>query len=154
MSDSVRPHRWQPTRLPRPWDSPGKNTGVGCHFPLQCIKVKSKSEVTQSCPTLSGPHGLQPTRLLRLWDFPGKSTGVGCHCLLRWMFIHSHKNQCTTTWKLGIQTTGQINTCWSRICNIETRIICERKGDEPIPNNESLKQCSKEQRTQKLSSYT
>ena len=55
MSDSVRPHRRQPTRLPRPWDSPGKNTGVGCHFLLQCIKVKSESEVTQSCPTLSDP---------------------------------------------------------------------------------------------------
>ena len=53
MSDSVWPHRWQPTRLPRPWDSPGKNTGVGCHFPLQCMKVKSESELTQSCPTLS-----------------------------------------------------------------------------------------------------
>ena len=52
MSDSVRPHRRQPTRLPRPWDSPGKNTGVGCHFFLQCMKVKSESEVTQSCPTL------------------------------------------------------------------------------------------------------
>ena len=43
MSDSVRPHRWQPTRLRRPWDSPGKNTGVGCHFLLQCVKVKSLS---------------------------------------------------------------------------------------------------------------
>ena len=53
MSDSVQPHRWQPTRLRRPWDSPGKNTGVGCHFLLQCMKVKSESEVTQSCPTLS-----------------------------------------------------------------------------------------------------
>ena len=53
MSDSVRPHRWQPTRLRRPWDSPGKNTGVGCHFLLQCMKVKSESEVAQSCLTLS-----------------------------------------------------------------------------------------------------
>ena len=47
--------RWQPTRLPRPWDSPGKNTGVGCHFLLQCMKVKRESEVTQSCPTLATP---------------------------------------------------------------------------------------------------
>ena len=47
-SDSVRPHRRQPTRLPCPWDSPGKNTGVGCHFLLQCRKVKSESEVAQS----------------------------------------------------------------------------------------------------------
>ena len=48
-------HRRQPTRLPHPWDSPGKNTGVGCHFLLQCMKVKSESEVAQSCPTLSIP---------------------------------------------------------------------------------------------------
>ena len=52
---TVRPHRWQPTRLPRPWDSPGKNTGVGCHFLLQCMKVKGESEVAQSYPTLGDP---------------------------------------------------------------------------------------------------
>ena len=55
MSDCVRPHRRQPTRLPCPWDSPGKNTGVGCYFLLQCMKVKSESEVAQSCPTLATP---------------------------------------------------------------------------------------------------
>ena len=83
MSDSVRPHRRQPTRLLCLWDSPGKNTGVGCHFLLQCMKVKSESEVAQSCPTLSNPMDcMQPTRLLHPWDFPGKSTGVGRHCLL------------------------------------------------------------------------
>ena len=49
----MRPHRPQPTRLPHPWDSPGKNIGVGCHFLLQCMEVKSESEVAQSCPTLS-----------------------------------------------------------------------------------------------------
>ena len=74
MSDSVRPHRRQPTRLPRPWDSPGKNTGVGCHFLLQCMKVKSESEVAQLCPTLSNPmdcslpgfsvHGIFQARVL------------------------------------------------------------------------------------------
>ena len=74
MSDSVRPHRRQPTRLPCPWDSPGKNTGVGCHFLLQCMKVKSESEVAQSCPTLSDPmdcslpgssiHGIFQARVL------------------------------------------------------------------------------------------
>ena len=53
MSDSVRPHRRQPTRLPRPWDSLGKNTGVGCHFLLQCVKVKSESKDAPLCPTLS-----------------------------------------------------------------------------------------------------
>ena len=55
VSDSVQPHRWQPTRLPRPWDSPGKNTEVGCHFLLQCMKVKSQNEDAQSYPTLSDP---------------------------------------------------------------------------------------------------
>ena len=50
-----------PTRLPRPWDSPGKNTGVGCHFLLQCMKVKSGSEVAQSCPTLSDPMDCSPS---------------------------------------------------------------------------------------------
>ena len=72
MSNSVRPHRWQPTRLPHPWDSPGKNTGVGCHFLLQCMKVKSEREVTQSCPTLSmdcsppgsSVHGIFQARVL------------------------------------------------------------------------------------------
>ena len=60
MSDSVRPHRRQPTRLPRPWDSPGKNTGVGCHFILQCMNMKSESEVAQSCPTPSDPMDCSP----------------------------------------------------------------------------------------------
>ena len=71
---TLRPHRQQPTRLPRPWDSPGKNTGVGCHFLLQCIKVKSESQVAQSCRTLSDPmdcrlpgssiHGIFQARVL------------------------------------------------------------------------------------------
>ena len=82
VSDSVQPHSRHPTRLPCPWDSPGKNTGVGCHFLLQCMKVKSESEAAQSCLTPSDPMDWQPTRLLHPWDFPGKSTGVGCHCLL------------------------------------------------------------------------
>ena len=60
VSDSVQPHRRQPTRPPRPWDSPGKNIGVGCHFLLQCMKVKSESEVAQSCPTLSDPMDCSP----------------------------------------------------------------------------------------------
>ena len=74
MSDSVWSHRWQPTRLPCPWDSPSKNTGVGCHFLLQCMRVKSESEVTQLCPTLHDPldcsppgssvHGIFQTRVL------------------------------------------------------------------------------------------
>ena len=72
--DSVRPHRRQPTRLPRPWNSPGKNTGVGCYFLPQCMKVKSESEVAKSCLTLSDPmdcslpgssvHGIFQARVL------------------------------------------------------------------------------------------
>ena len=74
MSNSVRPHRRQPTRLHHPWDSPGKNTGVGCHSRLQCMKVKRDSKVAQSCLTLSNPmdcslpgssiHGIFQARVL------------------------------------------------------------------------------------------
>ena len=57
---AVRPHRQQPTRLPCRWDSPGKNTGVGCHFLLQCMKLKSESKVAESCLTLSDPMDCSP----------------------------------------------------------------------------------------------
>ena len=72
----MRPHRRQPTRLLCPWDSPGKNTGVGCHFLLQCMKVKSQSEVGQSCPTLSDPMD---------WSLPGSSIhGIFQATVLEW----------------------------------------------------------------------
>ena len=74
MSDSVQPHRRKSTRFLHAWDSPGKNTGVGCHFLLQCMKVKSQSEVAQSCLTLCNPmdgslpgssiHGIFQARVL------------------------------------------------------------------------------------------
>ena len=92
MSNSVWPHRQQPTRLPCPWDSPSKNTGVGCHFLLQCMKVKSESEVVQSDP--QGPHGLQPSRLLCPWDCPDKSNGVGCIAFSLWWvreWLYQHR---------------------------------------------------------------
>ena len=57
---TLRPHRQQPTRLRHPWDSPDKNTGVGCHLLLQCMKVKSESEVTELCPTLRDPMDCSP----------------------------------------------------------------------------------------------
>ena len=82
MSDSVQPHRWQPTRLRRPWDSPGKNTGVGCHFLLQCmkVKVKSESEVGHSkCPTLRDPMD---------YSLPGSSVhGIFQARVLEWVAI-------------------------------------------------------------------
>ena len=71
----MQPHRRQPTRLHRPWDSPGKNTGVGCHFLLQCMKVKSESEVAQSCLTLRDPMDCSP---------PGSfAHEIFGHCLLQ-----------------------------------------------------------------------
>ena len=86
MSDSVRPHRRQPTRPPCPWDSPGKNTGVGCHFLLQCMKVKSESKVAQSCPTLSDPmdrslpgsciHGIFQARALEWVPLPSPPSTI------------------------------------------------------------------------------
>ena len=98
MSDSVRPHRRQPTRLLCPWDSPGKSTGVGCHFLLQCMKVKREREVAQLCPTLSDPmdcsppgssvHGVFQTRgpewvpspSPKYRGFPGGSEGKASAC--------------------------------------------------------------------------
>ena len=79
MSDFVQPHRRQPTRLPHPWDSPGKNTGVGCHFLLHCVKVKSESEVTQLGPTGSNPMDCSP---------PGSSVhGIFQARVLEWVTI-------------------------------------------------------------------
>ena len=100
MSYSVRPHRLQPTRLHHPWDSPGKNTGVGCHFLLQCMKVKSESEVTQSCQTLRDPmdcslpgssiHGIfqarAPEWVAIAFSHPYITTGKTT-ALTRWTFV-------------------------------------------------------------------
>ena len=92
----MRPHRRQPPRIPCPWDSPGKNTGVGCHFLLQCMKMKSQSEVAQSCPTLSDPMDCSP---------PGSSIhGIFQARVLEWAAITfsdlraSEANYC----KLGV----------------------------------------------------
>ena len=79
MSNSVRPHRRQPTRLHRPWNSLGKHTGVGCHFLLQCVKVKSESEVARSCLTLSDPMD---------YSLPGSSVhGIFQTGVLEWAAI-------------------------------------------------------------------
>ena len=84
MSNSVRPHRRQPTRLCRPWDSPGKNTGVGCHFLLQCMKVKSESDVAQSCLTPRDPMDCSP---------PGSSVhGIFQARVLEWGAIAQGNN--------------------------------------------------------------
>ena len=102
VSDSVQPHRQQPTRLPRPWDSPGKNTGVDCHFLLQCMKVKSESEVSQLCPTLSDPmdcslpgssiHGIFQARVLE-WGAIAFSQQ-----LLPYLFLTCPTNKSDISW--------------------------------------------------------
>ena len=108
MSDSARPHRQRPTRLCHPWDSPGKNTGVGCHFLLQCMKVKSESEVTQSCPTLLDPtdcslpgsfvHGILQARILE-WAAMPSSRGP-------YIYIYTHTHiYGTWYWRIYLQGT-------------------------------------------------
>ena len=135
MSDSVRPHRRQPTRLRHPWDSPGKNTGVGYHFLLQCMKVKSESEVAQLCPTLSDPmdyslpgssvHGIFQARVLEwgaiafssFYVTAPKFLGYGYNLdlklkifffislVLLWYFFYSMKLLCSSFNKEGTFTT-------------------------------------------------
>ena len=85
----MQPYRQQSTRLPHPWDSPGKNTAAGCHFLLQGMKVKSESEVASVVSNSVRPHRRQPTRLPRPWDSPGKNTAADCHFLLQGMKVKS-----------------------------------------------------------------
>ena len=107
---TLRPHRRQPTRLLRPWDSPGKNTEVGCHFLLQCMKVKSESEVAHSCPTLHNPidfslpgssiHGSFQARVLE-WvavAFSAELLGSPIFYFLINFFSLSPKTQLLTHW--------------------------------------------------------
>ena len=102
MSDSVQPHRRQPTRFPRPWDSPGKNTGVGCHFPLQCMKVKSEREAAQSCLTLHDPMDCSP---------PGSSIhGILQARVLEWGAT-AFSNEALEQAKLMFDDRGQDSVC-------------------------------------------
>ena len=91
MSDSVRPHRRQPTRHPSPWDSPGKNTGVGCHFLLQCMKVKSEREVAQFCPT----HGIFQARVLE-WGAIAFSENTSSYLQFIRVMVRSEVKQVAT----------------------------------------------------------
>ena len=89
LCPTLRPQRWQPTRLPHPWDSPGKNTAVGCHFLLQFVKVKSESEVAESCPTPSDPMDC---------SLPGSSVhGIFQARVLEWVAIAFSDNSMVTT---------------------------------------------------------
>ena len=97
---TVWPRRWLPTRLLCPWYSSGKNTGVGCHFLLQCMKVKSESEVAQLCPTLGDPmdcslpgssiHGIFQARVLD-WGAIAFSGGLSrlSYCFTSYIFLGS-----------------------------------------------------------------
>ena len=112
MSDSVRPHKKQPTRPHHPWDSPGKNTGVGCHFLLQCMKVKSESEVSQSCPTLSDPMDC---------SLPGSSIrGIFQARALEWVAI-AFSNGCEN-WTIKKAEHQKIDAfelwCWRRLLRV------------------------------------
>ena len=103
MYNSVQPHRWQPTRLPRPWDSSGKNNGVGCHFLLQCMKVKSESEVAQSCPTLSDPVDC---------SLPGSSIhGIFQARVLEWGAIAFSTSQSALVIYLTVSTFINVKCC-------------------------------------------
>ena len=116
MSDSVRPHRWQPTRLPRPWDSLGKNTGVGCHFLLQCRKVKSDSEVSQSHLTLCNPMDCSP---------PGSSVhGIFQARVPEWVAI-ALPNYNSPQASSGPLLALSIKSYWNTYTLIHLCIICE-----------------------------
>ena len=124
MSDSVRTCRWQPTRLPHPWDSPGKNTGVGCHFLLQCMKVESESEVAQSCSTLSGPmdcslpgssvHGIFQARVLE-WSATAFSGIAKEEATIRKSMIGIILKEGTASPK------SRVNLLYSRMQNMYTK---------------------------------
>ena len=124
MSDSVRPQRQQPTRFPRPWDSPGKNTGVGRHFLLQCMKVKSESEVAQSCPTLSDPMDCSP---------PGSSVhGIFQARVLEWGAV-AFSNLCNdapiNTQKDRVQQTSRlVNQNTSPCHHVQSKLQDDRSA--------------------------
>ena len=119
VSDSVRPHGRQPTRLLHPWDSPGKNTGVGCHFLLQCMNMKSESEVAQSCLTPSDPmdcslpgssvHGIFQARVPE-WGAIAFSAATPTSCIfLRVCQYSTHLNLFfSTPWVPGMKSPHQI----------------------------------------------
>ena len=107
----MRPHRWQPTSLHHPWDSPGRNTGVGCHFLLQCMKVKSENEVAQLCPTLRDPMDCSP---------PGSSIrGTFQARVLEWGAIafSAQVPGCIVNILHGCYPAlGYVQNCWVVVC--------------------------------------
>jgi len=124
MSNSVWPHRRQSTRLPRPWDSPGKNTGVGCHFLLQYMKVKSESEVAQSCPTLRNPMDCSP---------PGSSIhGIFQARVLKWGAIAFSGLRVEEDVK-----KGQADTRWEEMSGVRGSQPWGKVGEEHFRQKDS-----------------
>ena len=105
VSSSVRPHRRQPTRLLCPWDSPGKNTGVGCHFLLQCMKVKSESAVAHLCLTLCDPMDRSP---------PGCSVhGILQARILEWGAIALISSETSNSGRDVLSSHSQVCACYA-----------------------------------------
>ena len=137
MSNSVRPQRRQPTRLPRPWDSLGQNTGVGFHFLLQCMKVKSESEVIQSCPTLLDPMDC---------SLPGSSVhGIFQAKVLEWVAIAfsqvllHNSNFCTPFKEQSYRNdpSGQGSANWAKksLLQLLNSAVAVRKRTQTIHRN-------------------
>ena len=130
MSDPVRPHRRQPTRLPRSWDSPGKNIGVGCHFLLQCMKVKSESEsevvsdstipdpMDCSLPGSSVhgiPHGILSTT--DCWNFSQESTEITDHLVPFSAIVTNAVDQCFSVFCVSTNHQGVLLPC--KCCSVD-----------------------------------
>ena len=136
---TVRPHRWQPTRLPRPWDSARKNTGVGCHFLLQWVKVKSESEVAQLCPTLLDPmdcsppgssvHGILQARALE-WAYSHLSSPTSNRLHLR--FKMNYTSFCSTS------TFKSFNNYWGIQHCFRLRRHNKEPDTRPLPLHEAF----------------
>ena len=117
----VRLHRWQPTRLPCPWGSLGENTGVGCHFLLQCMKVKSESEVAQLCPTLRDPmdcslpgssvHGIFQARVLEWVAI--EATIIVVSNFVSYYYVYYQDNRCHVYSNLKIHSIIQVFPIYS-----------------------------------------
>ena len=128
MSNSVQPHRWQSTKLCHPWDSPGKNTGVGCHFLLQCMKEKSEHEVDQLCLTLSNPmdcsppgssvHGIFQARVLEWGAIAFSVTAtVQLYCtVLVLEFTNVSLNKWINGWMRAVQGMRRLWVKWKNLC--------------------------------------
>ena len=126
----MRPRRRQPTRLPCPWDSPGKNTGVGCHFLLQCMKVKSESEVAQSCPTLSDPkttaYQAPPSMGFSRWEY---WSGLLLPCPQPWPTL----SQFGTSLLFHVQFYVLVTSKYILKCFVVVQLLRRRRQWHPTP---------------------